>query len=66
MRLTLLSGHNSIALATNSFPYLVVNKLWRCISSGKSEHLPDAKIILAIASHSSMGHSLLHDKTNRC
>jgi hypothetical protein len=66
VRLTLLSGRNSIAPATNSFPYLVVNKLRRCISSGKSEHLPDAKIILAMASRSSKGHSLLHDKTYSC
>ena len=66
VRLTPLSGRNSIAAATNSLPYLVVNKLRRCISSGKSEHLPDANIILAIASRSSKGHSLVHEKINRC
>lgn len=66
VRLTPLSGRNSIAPATNSLPYLVVNKLRRCISSGKSEHLPDAKIILEIASRSSKGHSLLHGKTKSC
>jgi hypothetical protein len=64
VRLTPQSGRNSVAAATNSFPYLVINKLRRCINSGKSEHLPDAKIILAIASRNSMGHSLFHDKSS--
>lgn len=60
VRLTLLSGRNSDAAATNSFPYFVENKFRICSNSGKSEHLGEAKMILATASCNSIGQSLLH------
>lgn len=59
MRFTPESGRSSDTAETNSFPYLVVNKFLMCNKSGTSEHLGAAKIILAMASRNSGGHSLL-------
>jgi len=63
VRFTPLSGLSSEADETNSFPYFVVNKFLICINSGKSEHLGDAKIILATASCNSEGHSLPYKRS---
>lgn len=63
VRFTPLSGLSSEADETNSFPYFVVNKFLICINSGKSEHLGDAKIILATASCNSEGHSLPYERS---
>ena len=58
MRLTLVSGRSSEAAEMKSFPYFVVNKFLTVNKSGKSEHLGDAKIMVATASFNSNGHSL--------
>lgn len=62
VRLTPESGRSSDAAMTNSFPYFVANKFFTCNKSGTSEHLGEAKIMLAIASLSSIGHSLSDEK----
>lgn len=58
VRLTPESGRSSDIVIVNSFPYFAVNKFFICNKSGKSEHLGAAKIMLAMASRISDGHSL--------
>jgi len=61
-RLTPESGRSSDAAMLNSFPYFAASKFLICSKSGTSEHLGAAKIMLAIASRNSAGHSLLSRK----